>query len=246
MKIIILAAGCATRLRPLTDDTPKCLLPAGSMSLLERIIRNFLFHGLGDFIIVTGFQREKIEQAVAGTFPRLAPVFVYNDEFAGTNNAYSLWCGLRRMQDEECMITDSDILFDERLLEPLLGPTGQASLLVRMAGSLGSEEVKVVTDTGGRIIRIGKDTGGGGAGESIGIARFPAEAARCLRSILTRRIMEGDGRNEWYESAFQEYIDRIGPVKAIDTGGLPCMEIDTPEDLQTAAREVVPLLRNGR
>ena len=65
MKAIILAAGTASRLRPLTSHTPKCLLKIGERTLLERSIDALVAAGVDQLCIVTGYLHEQIEQFVA-------------------------------------------------------------------------------------------------------------------------------------------------------------------------------------
>ena len=55
MKAVILAAGIASRLRPLTDTTPKCLLKVGERCLLQRAFDALLQNGFREFVIVTGY-----------------------------------------------------------------------------------------------------------------------------------------------------------------------------------------------
>ena len=58
MKAIILAAGMASRLRPLTDHKPKCLLEIGKQCLLGRAIEGLIFNGIREVVIVTGYLQE--------------------------------------------------------------------------------------------------------------------------------------------------------------------------------------------
>ena len=60
MKAVILAAGTASRLRPLTNDTPKCLLKIGGRCLLQRSMDALIANGIRQFVIVTGYLRGKI------------------------------------------------------------------------------------------------------------------------------------------------------------------------------------------
>ena len=60
MKAVILAAGIASRLRPLTDTTPKCLLKIGERCLLERAFDALIQNGFDEFIIVTGYRQQQI------------------------------------------------------------------------------------------------------------------------------------------------------------------------------------------
>ena len=91
MKAVILAAGCATRLRPYSDDTPKTLLPVAGVPILRRTITSLLRAGFDQFVIGTGYLEHMVRDAVASWFPSLDVTYVSNPDFRTTNNAYSLW-----------------------------------------------------------------------------------------------------------------------------------------------------------
>lgn len=61
MKAIILAGGLGTRLRPLTDTTPKPLLPVAGIPIIEHALKNFLRHGITDVVLSVGYQADKIK-----------------------------------------------------------------------------------------------------------------------------------------------------------------------------------------
>jgi choline kinase len=104
-------------------------------------------------------------------------------------------------------------------------------LIIRATNHLGTEEIKVELDGLGVVKRIGKEIDPGvAAGESIGIEKFSASAVDILFEVLNRR----KERNEFYEASFQEMIDKGVQVHAVDSAGLPCIEIDTLEDLAAA------------
>ena len=64
MIAIILAAGMATRLRPLTNDRPKCLLQVGSRCLLQRLVDGIKSAGLNEVVVVTGYRAEMIREFI--------------------------------------------------------------------------------------------------------------------------------------------------------------------------------------
>lgn len=237
---IILAAGISSRLRPLTNDTPKCLLPVGGAPLLERTLRSLEQSGLDECVIVTGYYHEKVEQFAAALDLPMKIRFLFNPHFASTNNNYSLWVAGQAAGGQDILLLDADILFDRRLVPLLLvAPYGNA-LIMRSSGKLGREEIKLELDGTGRILRIGKEIDlERAAGESVGIEKFSAATALRLFEILDRRKV----RNEFYEASFQEMIDGGSSVYAVDSGAYGCMEIDTPEDL-AAARDLASSLES--
>lgn len=242
MKGVILAAGVSSRLRPLTDLVPKCLLELGGRTILGMTLENLIANGIGDVVIVTGYREDQIRGFVRDAFPALDVEFVTNDRFETTNNSYSLWLTERAVGGEDIVLLDSDIVFDRRIIGLLAGTGHDNCLAITQGKALGDEEIKVQVAPGGAIRRIGKDVPpGDAAGESIGIEKMSGEFLGALYRILERMIIREHNVNLFYEAAFQEAIVAGAVMKAVDVGELQCIEIDTTEDLY-AARAVSALL----
>ena len=82
MKAVILAAGVASRLRPLTENTPKCLLKVNGKTLLERTLDNLIENGISDLLIVTGYLQEMIKDFENLGVNVMTPIDFLNDFFA--------------------------------------------------------------------------------------------------------------------------------------------------------------------
>lgn len=238
MKCVILVAGVSSRLYPLTLSTPKCLLKVGEYTILERTIRNVLRHKISQFVIVTGFQAEMITDFVRVAFPSLEVEFISNPHFRDTNNAYSLALTNQALAAQEMLLLDGDIVFDHRILSELLSASYENCLAVRRSSESDEEEVRVSVDEEWRILQVGKGVNKElTLGESIGIEKFSVEGTRRLFEVLSRRMFQEKRENEFYEASFQELVDTGTPIYAVDTKHLPCIEIDTLEDLREA-REI--------
>ncbi len=245
MKGVILAAGVASRLRPLTDLVPKCLLEVGGGTILGLTLENLIANGIADIIIVTGYREALIREYVGESFPALDVEFIRNDSFATTNNIASLYLTERSMGDADMLLLDSDIVFDRRIIGLLAGSGHRNCLAMKSGTVLGSEEIKVETGPGNTVRRIGKDVPPrSAAGESIGIEKLSGEFLEDLFPVLERMIREERGENLFYEAAFQRAITGGSVLTAVDVGGLKCIEVDTPEDLE-AARAVCTLLQGA-
>lgn len=120
MKALILAAGMASRLRPLTANTPKCLLKIGERCLLQRSIDALIASGIDELVIVTGFLREKIESFVVSHYPNLKVTFIFNEVFDSTNNIYSLWLARKEVEGCDTLLLDSDLLYDPEIIKRIL------------------------------------------------------------------------------------------------------------------------------
>jgi choline kinase len=243
VKAVILAAGVASRLRPWTDRTPKCLLPIGDGTLLDRTLEAVEAAGLRDIVLVTGYLEEQIRARVRERHARLNVEFVRNADFATTNNIYSLWLARDRVAGEGMLLLDSDILFDPAVLDDLRNTGRPDVLAVKTGHTLGEEEIKVEIDAARRVLTIGKRVPPERAfGESIGIEIFSPSALVGLFEALENKVVREGAVGVFYEAAFQDWIDGGGTITAVDIGARPAIEIDTIDDFRAAERDVLPLL----
>ncbi|VAX18513.1 hypothetical protein MNBD_IGNAVI01-2193 [hydrothermal vent metagenome] len=236
MKAVILAAGVASRLRPLTDNTPKCLLKVGDISILERTIDNIAANGIEDIIVVTGYLREMIEDFLTAKYPELNFTFFFNEKYDSTNNVYSLWIAKDVLLGHDMLLMDSDIVFDSRILGQLLNAEHENCLAVNSSVELDEEEVKITLNDDGSIKEINKEIDPKLAvGESIGIQKFDKKLVWRLFTILDIRILDKKDVNIFYEAIFEEAINNGAKIYPVDVENYKCMEIDTAEDLETVA-----------
>jgi choline kinase len=234
MKAVILAAGCATRLRPHSDDTPKTLLPVGGVPILRRTITSLLRCGFDQFVIGTGYLEHMVPAAVASWFPSLDVTYVSNKDFRTTNNAYSLLLCRPHVEGEGFLLIDGDVVFDLSVVEELV-ERGPDCLAVRSVGEIGLEEVKVTADNEDRCLSIGKHVPVRSAmGESVGIELFSAASSRRLFAALHDRVTVHGLINEYYEASFQQIIDEGATLYGVDIGSMYATEIDTIDDLMAA------------
>ncbi|RPI13200.1 MAG: phosphocholine cytidylyltransferase family protein [Ignavibacteriae bacterium] len=237
MQAIILAAGLSKRLRPLTDSTPKCLLKIGEKNILERTIDNVLKNNITEFVMVTGYRENMIKDFIKERYPELNIQYLTNSDYENNNNSYSLWM-TKDLIKGDCLLLDSDILFDYHIISKLLCSGFDNCLAVNANHKLGEEEIKVIVDSGNKILHIGKELQPETSfGESIGIERFSYDFFRKLGEVLDRKIAKENNVNEFYEASFQELIDAGNGIFAVNVSEYKSMEIDTPTDLTRAADE---------
>ena len=237
MKGIILAAGVASRLRPLTDNTPKCLLEVGGKPILQRTIDNLIENSIKDLIIVTGYLKEQIEEFVKKVYPSLNVKFLYNENFDSTNNIYSLWLAKESLKNEDFILLDSDIIFDGKIISLLIESGYSNCLALKTGTNLGNEEIKVKVRSDNSILEISKEVPPEeAAGESIGIEKFSKELGEKLFAHLDRMITKEGLSNVFYEAAFQRAINSGEKIFAVPVKDYFCVEIDFREDLREAEK----------
>jgi len=234
MKAVILAAGAATRLRPLTNHIPKCLLKTGGKRILERTLENLIANDIPEIIIVTGYLEEQIRSFTASRFPGLPVRFVHNERYEVTNNIYSLYLAREAVGNSPMLMMDSDILFDQQIIRELI-LSGYENCLALKRHAVQDEEIKVKADARGKVIEISKEVKPAEAiGESIGIELFGNRMRDALFRTLEQKVIREGEVNRFYEIAFQELINEGFELFFVDITRFFCMEIDTPEDLRIA------------
>lgn len=239
MKAIILAAGMASRLRPLTLTTPKSLLKVGERSLLQRSMDALIANGVTEFCIVTGYLHEMIEDFVKKQYADSIKVtYIYNKVYETTNNIYSLWLARPFAEGEEVLLLDSDLLYDPQIVTRVLA-TDAANVLTLIRHELGEEEMKVVTDAQGSIKEISKTCNPtDAAGESLGIEKMGRDYTKALYRELEPMMNEEHLENVFYERAFERLIPQGHTYQVLDVTELFSCELDTIEDFENAKAKI--------
>ena len=108
MKAILLAGGIGSRLKPITDTTPKCLVPIHGRPLLDIWLEQLTNHGLGPFLINTHYLAEKVEDYISKSVYKKSITIAYEPELLGT--AGTVWANKDWMASEPCMLIHADNL----------------------------------------------------------------------------------------------------------------------------------------
>ena len=238
MKAIILAAGAAQRLRPYTDNTPKCLITVGPKTILENQLDAIRSVGIKEVIIVVGYLKEQIISFARKKYPDLNFKFITNADYASTNTIYSLWLTREDMLQDDFIYFNADVIFHPEILVRLLGNDFPSALAVDKK-RCAEEEVKVIVNGKGRITDIGKELDTSvAAGEFIGVARF----GKSINPVFVEKLEEAvQAKNvqAFFELALQNMADLV-ELFEVDVSDVPCIEIDFPEDLETARNVIYP------
>ena len=238
---IILAAGVARRLAPLTDHTQKSLLPVGGRAILARMLEALHAVGVPRVAIVVGHCADQVA-ALAVTAPRGLTVECVHNPAYQKGSSLSLYCARDVMVREPTLVMDADVVFPRELLRRLVRSTAENALLIDRGFADTGEEVKLYTQ-GDRIIALGKKVvpkAWEHVGEGIGFFKCGVEAGADFVRLLEQVIAASDGLCE-YEDALHPLVGRHH-VQAVDVTGLPWTEVDFAEDLRRAEAEVFPAI----
>lgn len=258
MKVIILAAGQGTRLRPLTDDRPKCMVEVNGKSIIERQLS--VMHNCGireeDITIVAGYKGEALQKLFRDTGMSI----IRNNDYENTNMVCSLMCAREIMESgDDILISYGDIIYSEEVLRTILGSEEEASVVVddgwysywseRCENPLDDAET-LLFDEDSYLIEIGQKTTDLNKVQSqyIGLMRFKgkgAEAVLALADEAKERSQKGAPlwrTSRTYQKMYmtdllQGLIDEGNKLKAvhIDRGWF---EIDDCEDLKVVERQL--------
>jgi histidinol-phosphate/aromatic aminotransferase/cobyric acid decarboxylase-like protein/NDP-sugar pyrophosphorylase family protein len=126
-KAVILAAGIGDRLRPFTNDQPKCLVPINGVPILENTLRHLAALGTEEVVLVVGHHKDVIIEKFGAMHLGMSIVYVVSEDYSTTNNIYSLWLA-RDHLTEDILLLEADVFFERELLKRLLSaPTGNAA-----------------------------------------------------------------------------------------------------------------------
>ena len=231
---VILAAGMAKRLRPLTDEKPKCLLEVGGKTLLQRTVDAMISAGVKEFVVVTGYRAEMIREFLTVNYQLSIINYIDNVDYSHNNNIFSLWLAMQKLHGQEVLLMDSDILCDPEAVRRVARKTNPA--LAMQQHELGEEEMKIVVDEAGRITEISKTCSPADAiGESVGIEKMTPAYTEAIYQELRKMILDEGQIDIFYERAFERLIPQGHTFEVVDTTDLFSYELDTPEDLEKAS-----------
>ena len=243
MRAVILAAGVARRLAPLTDHTHKCLLPVGGRSLLDRMLDALAAASVDEAVLVVGHCEDQVRRAAGTARGAMRIGYVVNPDYQ-KGSILSLQCARETLLRDTTLVMDADVLFPDRFLRGLIDSPAASALLLDRGFQDTGEEVKLYA-VGQRVIALGKKfvpEAWDVIGEGVGFFKCSAGHAPDYIDLLEASIQETGGSNE-YEDALHRLLARV-PVGWVDVTGLPWTEVDFAEDLQRAENRILPKIES--
>jgi len=241
MKGIILAAGQGTRLRPLTDDRPKCMVEYRSVPLIDRIIDTLGSCGVSPLVIVAGYRAEVLEKHVRMRHARI----IVNSDFDSTNMVHSLFCADAELTGD-ALISYSDIIYKQEVLQSLLDCPADLAITIdtewlalwqlRMDDPLADAET-LQLDCNGCVLDLGRKPNSLDEiqGQYMGLIKISERIWDQVKAIyhgLDRQTLyDGKSFRQMYMTSFLRELIQSGIAcqsVPIQRGWL---EIDAPSDL---------------
>ncbi len=234
MEAIILAAGRGTRLLPLTEELPKCLLEVDdNITVIERQLLSIEQAGAIDRVLmVVGHKATAVEASLAKRARGVPIEFIFNPFFDEHNALVSLWLALQR-RPKEFVVLNGDVVFSAACLSQVLDAPREAQvcLLYSPKTTLADDAVKV-TAVDGLLTHIGKDLPADQAsGESAGIIRFVEDGARAAHRIADEMLRDLSNRSRFWYALVSQMLEAGNPVTALPCDPDKWFEIDVHADL---------------
>ncbi len=223
---VILAAGIGSRLAPLTDTIPKCLVKVAGTSILHHQISSLCAAGISRIVIVAGYRAGQVKAAASA-----GCIVVENSEYSKTNNMYSLALAEPHVAGE-LILLNGDVVFARDILSDLLA-SRHSNCIVTDVGRYIEESMKVAIRADGSVCQIAKTvTREDAFGTSIDLYRFSEETAEMLFRHVHGYLQMND-RIKWTEAAINDLVKRTA-VYPVDVAGRSWVEVDNLCDLEEA------------
>ena len=147
MKGVILAAGMGRRLLPITENLPKCLVLLRGKPLILHQLDALADCNIKKIVLVVGYKKELVQKEIGDVYRGIPIEYVINDDYATTNNIYSLWLAREHLVDDDVLLMECDIVFQKELILRLLECEKDAVVLV--------DRFELGMD--GTVVRVGED-----------------------------------------------------------------------------------------
>ena len=216
MNAIILAAGMGTRLRPLTNDRPKCLVAVNGVPMVERQIRFLKEKGIDDITLISGYKAESLEYLK----DRYGVDIVFNDRYDTCNNINSLYIVKKRFHDT--YVLEGDVYMDKNVL---LLEVSQSTYFARKKKY--ENEWGLEVNNSNRLVKINI-----GAGEGFlmsGISYWKKEDCQKIISHMEEVYATKDYTNLYWDNMVLDIYPELD-IHVREIEGI--YEIDTPEELK--------------
>ena len=239
MQAIILAAGMGRRLGEFTADNTQCMLEVNGVRLIDRMLNQLEALNLDRIVIVTGYEGEKLRNYLNKKYPNKSLVFVDNPIYDKTNNIYSLWLARGYMAEEDTLLLESDLIFDDSILSAAVNAEYPNVALV----------AKYQTWMDGTMVRINEENNFVNFipkvafkyedvpyyYKTVNVYRLSKEFCRNHYLPFLEAYIKVLGENEYYEQVLRviTLIDTAN-IKALPVGNAPWYEIDDVQDLRIA------------
>ena len=239
MQAIILAAGMGKRLGELTRDNTKCMIQVNGISLIDRMLTQLSDFELTRVIIVIGYKGKELRDYIDIEYKGLKIEYIENSIYDKTNNIYSLALAKKELQEDDTLLIESDLIFDNSLFSMIINhPYPNLAMVAKyepwMDGTMVriDEDCNIVNFISKKAFKYGDiDT----YYKTVNIYKFSKEFAKTHYVPFLEAYTKALGNNEYYEQVLRviTLLDKC-ELKALVLENQKWYEIDDIQDLNIA------------
>lgn len=241
MQALLLAAGMGKRLKDLTKDNTKCMLEVNGKRLIDRLIEQLIDVGIKKFVIVIGYQGQKLIEHIGSRYTgKIEIQYIENEDYATTNNIYSLMLAEKVLLEDDTILFESDLIFEERILRMLLdNPYPDLALVAKyeswMDGTMVQidKEMNILNFIPKKAFRY-EDVSQ--YYKTVNIYKFSKQFSENQYVPFLDAYCKVMGNNEYYEQVLRVItMLQHNSLKALPIGDAKWYEIDDIQDLDIAS-----------
>ena len=240
MQAIILAAGMGRRLGEYTKDNTKCMLPVNGVRLIDRVLTQLSPLGLTRVVIVVGYQGQNLIDYLGNRYDDKFPIeYVENPIYDKTNNIYSLALAKQQLQEDDTLLIESDLIYDDGLFQLLLNnPYPNLALVAKYESWMDGTMVRL-DDEQNIVDFVSKEAFSFKEVDTyyktVNIYKFSREFSRTKYVPFLEAYCIAVGNNEYYENVLR-IITSLNDhsLKALPLTHEKWYEIDDKQDLDIA------------
>ena len=256
MQAIILAAGMGRRLKELTQNNTKCMVKVNGVTLIERLLGQLEKQELSRIVIVVGYEGKKLMDYIATLDVKTPIVYVENNIYNKTNNIYSLALAKDYLCEEDTLLFESDLIFEDAVIDAIVSdPRPSLALVDKYESWMDGTCVTLNEQDEIKAFVPGKHFDFSRKDEyykTVNIYKFDKSFSQTHYVPFLEAYCTALGRNEYYEQVLRIITMLDDPViQAKRLNGEKWYEIDDIQDLDIAtsmfspnAEERVKLLQN--
>ncbi len=191
MKAIIMAAGVGSRIQGVVHNKPKCLIETNGQSLISRIVEMLQHKGIHDITVITGYKSELIREEMGSNVR-----YFHNPFYRVTNSIASLWLAKDLLADDDLILMNADLYFEEGVLDIAIA---QDETAVMLSDSTRIDDADFRFGVDGRCIRKtgNKLTNAETDCEYVGIVRISKNFINAFKNRLEKMVSSRDMNNWW-------------------------------------------------
>ncbi|MCI6698756.1 MAG: aminotransferase class I/II-fold pyridoxal phosphate-dependent enzyme [Lachnospiraceae bacterium] len=245
MQAIILAAGMGKRLKELTQNNTKCMVKVNGVSLIDRMLHQIQRQNVDRIVIVVGYERDKLKKYISTLGITIPIIYIDNPIYDKTNNIYSLSLASDYLCEDDTLLFESDLIFEDSVLDSLVcDPRPTLALVDKYESWMDGTCVKIDKEDNIEALVPGKKFKFDEIKDyykTVNIYKFSKDFSKTRYVPFLDAYQKALGENEYYEQVLRVIIMLDDPViKAKRLTGQKWYEIDDIQDLDIATSIFTP------